>query len=209
MPLVIAALALAFLVHPSDARADPIRVTGGSLTFDTGDPPAFSLSTSSGQLFEAEGFRVNWQASCFYQCPSGAVIPLSISPSESGEPVFFRADGVDFVPIMNLIISAPEVTVGSETGTREGPFEVFRRPFTLSGRLTAYPPSGGAPVFDVTLTGRGAASLTMALEDGRYSFSSLHYDFSVEPVPEPATVMLVGTGAALIWRRKRHRRAPS
>ena len=47
--------AIAVQVSATGAAAEPIRVTGGSLAFDTGDPPTFSLLTSSGQLFEAEG----------------------------------------------------------------------------------------------------------------------------------------------------------
>jgi len=53
------------------------------------------------------------------------------------------------------------------------------------------------------LTGSGTARLSMALEDGRYSFSSLDYNFQPDPVPEPATLLLVGSGAALLWRRRK------
>jgi hypothetical protein len=197
--------AIAVQVSATGATAEPIRVTGGSLSFDTGDPPTFSLSTSSGQLFEGEGFRLDWPATCFYQCSPGVAIPISIVATESDSTAFFRADGVDLFPVMNFVISAPSVTLGSDTGTPNGPFEDFLRPFTFAGRLTAYasPYLIGTPVFDLTLTGSGTARLSMALEEGRYSFSSLDYNFRADPVPEPTTLLLVGTGAALIWRRRR------
>jgi hypothetical protein len=34
------------------------------------------------------------------------------------------------------------------------------------------------------------------------SFSSLDYNFETDPVPEPATLFLVGAGATLMWRRR-------
>jgi hypothetical protein len=61
---VVVAVAIAGQCSPTGAVADPIRVAGGSLSFDTGNPPAFSLLTSNGQLFEAEGFQTNWPAIC-------------------------------------------------------------------------------------------------------------------------------------------------
>lgn len=197
-------LAIAVQVSATSAAADPIRVTGGSLSFDTGGPPAFSLVTSDGRLLAAEAFRLDWPATCFDQCSPGVVIPISIAATESDHPTFFRADGVDLFPVMHLVISAPSVTLGSDTGTPRGPFEDFLRPFMFAGQLTGYasPDLVGTPVLDLTLTGSGTATLSMALEDGRYSFSSLDYSFEAEPVPEPATLLLVGTGAALIWRRR-------
>jgi PEP-CTERM motif len=205
-PRLVVAFAIAVQVSAAGAAADPVRVTSGSLSFDTGDPPAFSLMTSSGQLFVAEGFRTNWPATCFFDCSPGAAIPISIAPTETTDgSMFFQADGVDLFAVMNLVIDAPPVTLGSDIGTPNGPFEeIFRRPFTFAGQLTGYPSPDrvGTPVFDLTLTGRGTARLSMTRENGRYSFSSLDYNFETDPVPEPATLFLVGAGATLMWRRR-------
>ena len=200
-------LAIALQVSATGAAADPVRIVSGSLSFDTGDPPAFSLLTSSGHLFEAEGFRTGWPATCFYQCAPGVAIPISldnVTQTDDGS-MSFRADGVDLFPVMQLLVSAPSVTLGSDPGTSNGPFVDFERPFTFGGRLTAYasPDLIGTPVFDMTLIGNGTAELTMIRENGRYSFSSLDYTFRADPVPEPATLMLFGTGAALLWRRRK------
>ncbi len=204
---LVIAFVIAVQVSATGAAADPVRVTSGSLSFDTGGPPGFMLLTSSGQLFEGEGFRVNWPATCFFQCSPGVSIPISIFPTES-DTTFFRVDGVELFPVIDFVISATSVTLGSDTGTRDGPFEEFRRPFTFAGQLTGYasPDLIGTPVFDLTLTGSGTARLSMALENGRYSFSSLDYDFDAEPVPEPATLLLVGAGGALILRRRQVQR---
>ena len=92
------AIATIILVHVAaiHASADPVRVVSGTLSFDTGDPPSFRLMTSSGQLVEAEGFRLDWPAICFFECSPGATIPLSSTSTTQfdGSMVFF-ADGVE------------------------------------------------------------------------------------------------------------------
>ena len=207
---IVIVLVIALQVSATGAAADPVRIVAGSLSFDTGDPPAFSLSTSSGHLFEAEGFRIGWPATCFSQCAPGVAIPISldnITQVDDGS-MFFQSDGVELFPVMQLVISAPSVTLGSDPGTPDGFGSVdFERPFTFAGRLTAYSSADhiGTPVFDLTLIGSGTAELSMFLENGRYSFSSLDYTFQADPapVPEPATLLLFGTGAALLWRRRK------
>jgi hypothetical protein len=202
---LLAACVIALQISSSAALAEPLQVASGKLWFDTGGPPTFRLLTSSGQLFEAEGFRQHWSATaCFFDCSPGTAIPMSLVATESasdGSP-FFQANGVDLFPDIDFVFSAPSVTLGS--GTPNEPFEDFVRPFTFAGQLTGYasPDRSGSPAFDVTLTGRGTARLSMALENGRYHFSSLDYDFEAAPVPEPGTLLLVGAGAVLIWGRR-------
>ena len=198
--------AVAVQVSATAAAADPVRVTGGTLWFDTGGPPAFDLVTETGQRFEAEGFRRDWPAPCFYQCSAGVAIPIALGVTETTDgSEFFQADGIELFSVMDLVISAPSVTM-PEPGTPDDRVEDFLRPFTFTGRLTGYssPERTGVPVFDLTLIGSGTARLSMALENGRYSFSSLDYNFEdAAPVPEPSTLLLAGTGAALLWRRRR------
>jgi hypothetical protein len=204
---LVAATVIAVLGFAAGAGADPVRVTAGRVSFDTGGPAAFTLLGSNGQVFEAEGFRNNWPATCFFECAPGVSMPISIFPEAiSDGSMFFRADGVDMFPVMDLVISGPSVILGSEGDIGDGPFAVWR-PFTLSGWLAGYasPDHSGPPIFSVMLTGRGTARLGLTRENGRYTFSSLDYDFEAAPVPEPATLLLVGSGAALMWRRRQRR----
>lgn len=201
------AIATIILVHVAaiHASADPVRVVSGTLSFDTGDPPSFRLMTSSGQLVEAEGFRLDWPALCFFECSPRATIPLSSTSTTQfdGSMVFF-ADGVEAFPVMHLAVSAPSVSVGSDPGTPDGPVGVmYRRPFTFAGQLAAYASEdrSGAPLFDLTLVGSGTATLRMSTENNLFSFSSLDYDFAAAPVPEPGTLLLAATGVAAFGRR--------
>jgi hypothetical protein len=191
-------------VFAAPAGADPIRVVAGSLSVDTGDPPSFGLVTADGRSYVGEGFATNWDPSCFFECPAGSSIPLSMAPAADGqlEAVLIR-DGVSGFPFIRLIVSAPAVTLGPDTGIPR--VMVFQAPFTFGGQLTAFPTAdlSGDPLFDVELTGRGVASLSMFVENGLYSFSSLDYVFqATDPVPEPATILLVSAGGALLWRRR-------
>jgi hypothetical protein len=194
------------LVTAVSVTADPVRVASGLLSMDTGGPAYFVLRTSDGRSFEAEPIHVDWPAECFYRCSTGDVIPLSSTVTNYDGPVVFRADGMPAYPDIAFAFLAPSVTLGSDAGSVEGPHLVFRRPFTFTGQLAGYADAelAGAPLFDMTLAGTGVARLTMGIEDGRYSFSSLEYAFqSIDPVPEPGTLLLVGAGAALLLRNRR------
>jgi hypothetical protein len=203
--LRIVVVALAVHVTAISAGADPIQVVAGSLSVDTGDPPSFRLVTADGRTYLGEEFATNWDLSCFFECPAGTSIPLSMAPAgPDGEGVLVRDDGVSGFPVIRLVLSAPAVTLGPDTGIPR--VEVFQAPFTFAGQITAFPNAdlSGAPLFDVALTGAGIANLSMFVENGLYSFSSIDYVFDeTAPVPEPATVLLVSAGSALMWRRRR------
>jgi hypothetical protein len=81
-------------------------------------------------------------------------------------------------------------------------------PFLFNGRIVGSNESPVVmPLFELTLTGRGLARMRVDRENGVYHFVALDYVFS-DPVPEPATLILVGSGAAaLAVRRRRLRRA--
>jgi hypothetical protein len=208
MPSVLRFLVVVLALHLSavHAAADPIRVVEGNLSFDTGGPPSFTFVAADGRTYVGEGFTTNWDASCFYRCPAGTSVPVSISPAGADGSDFLSRDGVEVFPVIRLNFTAPDVTLPPDTGATM--FPIFTAPFDFSGQLTGFLTRdlSGTPLFDVALTGRGTASLGMYVEEGRYSFTDLIYDFeSAAPVPEPGTLLLATTAGAVLWTRRRRR----
>jgi hypothetical protein len=75
-------------------------------------------------------------------------------------------------------------------------------PFSFAGHAI------GVSFFETDLTGRGVAQLALSSTGaGVFSFAGVDYVFEPSaPVPEPATVALVGVGFAALTRlrRKKH-----
>jgi hypothetical protein len=97
---------------------------------------------------------------------------------------------------------------GATTGTQiRVPFSTFE-----FDRLAGYKDVFQDPVFDFFVTGSGTATFTLHLDgtiDGRpiYSPSEIDWAFGAAATPEPGSVMLVGTGLAAVFVRRRQRRA--
>jgi hypothetical protein len=88
----------------------------------------------------------------------------------------------------------------------EGLYTV-RQPFTMTGHWTVDVALGDGTTarFDRDLAGRGTARLILGADpaSGNSILSMVVYDF--KPVPEPATILLLGAGAAALGARRYRR----
>jgi hypothetical protein len=200
-------LAIVGVTLAGSAYADPIVITAGRLSYDTGDPPSFVLV--------GEGFRVQ------------GLFPQLASPVPCGSPCApgTSADlgGRFGTASRDFNLGQGIVTIGANTyGTSFGPGAValrgelaFETPpalvpsgngtsvvrltetFAFSGHITGFgDPAATDPLFAVDLTGTGQALLAL---DPQNRFIGVSYTFgeaAVAPTPEPGTGLLVTVGLA-------------
>lgn len=79
-------------------------------------------------------------------------------------------------------------------------------PFLFTGFVSRPVPSG--PTVRADLIGSGTATLTLGVQPGLDVWSARNLQFQFDdtaPIPEPATMLLVGTGLAAAYRVRRRR----
>jgi hypothetical protein len=202
------ALALAFAVP---ASADTIRITSGSVVFDGGVFGPLMIAGNRGFTFDAvpEVGNVQFTTQCGGSCDPGT--PFSLEAFWSGNDLLgtARVDGRTFDDVGGLISdSSAEVRF---TGTMFAPpvgglSAATRAPFAFDGVLRVFHPE--SPVEEFSLIGHGIATGKFAWlrEQNVWNLNRLEFRFEgADPVPEPATLVLVSMGIAGAAARRRRR----
>lgn len=199
---------------PIEARADGVVMTGGTGTANTSSVVMnFTNSDGTAQLRLSVG-RVGGAANpideCFARCTAGQTMSLRWVAHNSdiggGPGVFGGMSGNVSIGGGIFAVTAESIVIPTD-GAASYTFVV---PFNATGidLLLYFGPGAGsrAPDFNIDLTAQGLATVIITrMSNGSYLPTSVAYQVT-GPVPEPATLILLGTGLAGVVAGARKRR---
>jgi hypothetical protein len=193
--------------------ADAIRITGGVLSGSDSSVndflllgPAFRINGLADGVFDREpAGEPHWRCDPL-PCVPGS--PLDLSSNFTGDLGEATIDGVNYYPVQSSFefksssITIPDLPIGAKT--------TFFRPFTFTGRVWAF--RDGALLFSHDLSGSGTVVLDMnrwdpslGVEGMNASRTQYRFEADAAPVPEPGSMLLLGSGLASVMAAHRRR----
>jgi PEP-CTERM motif-containing protein len=201
---------------------EPIIVTSGQFQVGFDNPTFFRFFGTDG--FTLSGIFIQTlsspQQTCVPGCAPGAAVNMSavaggesaVTPFPLGFSTGAVINGTEFLRPFGLQAESPLL---AGTLRFDAPVVVlpnFTAPFVFNGQVTGFAHDdldARMPLFDVALVGQGTARLTFEdFFEGTFREPVATYTFAATPaVPEPTTILLLGTGLAVVglrrWRERR------
>lgn len=215
--LRLALLVLPLLFFSSEALGDTLTITSGQVTFRSGVPDAsfsFNGTTTSGSSVQLQGTTGASSTLSPIHGTFMAGTSVNLTGLLFSEPGFGTAT-IDGVTTNRVIFGG---TTSFNAGSVLLPLTpdtstiTLTAPFTYSGIIAgvAGPNQDAPPFFSYTMVGNGTVTATFVYVyfpegPGSYSVVGLQYN-TTAPVPEPTTMLLLGTGMAGVAAKFRKRR---
>jgi hypothetical protein len=193
------------------ASADPVRITNGILVGSDSSVTDFAMVHPGFRLVGIVGSDAfgepHWRCD---PLPCAVGSPLSLSSRYSGlDEVDGTFDGLHYPNVLTSFdfqsstITIPDLPLGITT--------IISRPFTFTGTITGF--TNGVPGTSHELVGSGTVSIWLSRWDSELGGNGMNvtrtqYEFEsgATPVPEPASMLLVGSGLAGLVAARRRRR---